>query len=75
MSRPVETYEADCERFGNIQHLGWLVGNGRPLLAAHNGSNWWQRLLVELAEIEFPEWQDTLVEISKKPRSAAMIAE
>ena len=65
-------YEATRERLGNIEPLGWLSGVERGILCSHNGSNWWQRLLVELLEVESKVWGGSVVVIGRKPRSAPM---
>lgn len=72
VSRPVAVYEAACEEFGDICRKSWLIGQRGVLRRCHNGSNWWQRLIVELSNLEDPVWDEALVGLRKNPRPAPL---
>ena len=74
VSNPVGAYEADCELLGKLGRLAWLKGIGRGLRCSHNGSNWWQRLLIGLLDLESDEWSDAVNVLGRKPRAAGMTA-
>ena len=72
VSKPVAVYEAACEEFGDICRKSWLIGHRGVLRRCRNGSNWWQRMLVELSNLEDPVWDEALVDLLKNPRAAPL---
>ena len=63
VSKPVAVYEAACEEFGDICRKSWLIGHRGVLRRCRNGSNWWQRMLVELSNLEDPVWDEALADV------------